>query len=135
MPANHDNDALLDALTRERDSALDEALFERQRADQALQRHEVMRRELAELRERLRQALAAPPAAPPAPPAPSAEERDLTQRLHLAMDTIRRLERDRVRMEKELEESRSTLQGERDEIERLRRRLRALEGALRIAQG
>lgn len=137
MSQRIDHDALLEAVMRERDSALEEAKFERLRADQAMQRYEVMRRELSELREHLRHALANSAQAPePAAPAgPSAEERDLTQRLHLAMDTIRRLEKDRVRMERELEESRSTLTGERDEIERLRRRLRALEGALRIAQG
>jgi hypothetical protein len=127
-------EALFEALREERRAALDEASFERGRAAQALERNERLRTELASLRERLKDALGGRTAEPDDEddPTPSRGERDLSERLRLAMDTNWRLERDRSRLEKKLHESRELLGEERERVGRLERKVLALEGELRL---
>ncbi|MCB9743007.1 MAG: hypothetical protein H6741_02690 [Alphaproteobacteria bacterium] len=136
-----ERDLLVEAVLAERDSALEEARFERQRAEQALARNETLRQELGEARDRLRQLIADEPAPLghlPPPPGQTPlvrEEADLGDRLRLAMDTNRRLERVRVHLQEELDGARKALEAEQETVERLRRRLKAVEGQLRIARG
>ncbi|MCB9758715.1 MAG: hypothetical protein H6739_02650 [Alphaproteobacteria bacterium] len=131
MAGRSDRDLLLDAIMQERDAALDEARFERERAEQALKRNQTLRGDLTQLREQLRELLGRDGEAPP--PAKEPDE-DLAERLKLAMDTNWRLERGRVKLERQLEEARLSLNEEQERVKRLQRKLRALEGALRIAQ-
>lgn len=123
-------DPYLSALERERDDAREELRFEQQRGELAMSRVEALRQDNAALREQLK-ALALAARTAPRPP----EEPDLAERLKLAIDSNRRLERDLARQERELEELRGQLREERELAQRLNRRIRALEGSLRMAQG
>ena len=125
---------VLDALRAERDAALHEAAFERGRASQALDRNEVLRHELGQLRERLKAALGARTEEPEESEAgaPTRRERELAERLRLAMDTNWRLERDRGRLERQASSLQEQLNEERQRIERLEGKVRALEGELRL---
>lgn len=122
--------AFTDALLNERDAALEEAAFQRERANRALARVEKLNADLATLRRQLREAASANSGGA----MDAAEVKDLEERLHLAVDTSRRLERDRVRMERELERSRGRLGEQKARGDRLERRLKAVEGALRMAE-
>ena len=129
-------DELIAALREERNAALEEAAFERERAAKALERNERLRHELAKVRERLKEALGGNTAEPDADTesAPTRRERDIAERLRLAMDTNWRLERDRARLERKLAEARSASEEERQRVGRLERKVLALEGELRLRE-
>lgn len=125
-------DKLEELLHKERDAALEEAEFERTRANSALARNKQLREELAALREELKTALRA--AGPSPGPDASAREGDLAERLKLAMDTNWRLEKQRARLEKKIAQLRGELTGHKGTASRLERKVRALEGQLRIQE-
>ncbi len=102
----------------ERDAALEEAAFERNRANAALERNKRLRTELTGLREELKDA--------------TGREADLAERQRLAMDTNWRLEKQRARLEKKIVELRGEVTGLKSIRDRLDRRIRKLEGELRI---
>jgi len=118
-------DILVEELRRDRDAAIEEADYERQRAEIAAQRAETLRAETQRLRARVQELLDRPAAAP------NSEGDD---RLRLALDSNRRLERLRTRLEAELAEVKTALTTEHETSERLRRRVRALEVQVRLAQ-
>lgn len=123
------------ALREERDAALQEAAFERGRAAQALSRNDVLRSEVGVLRERLKAALGGRTEEPQEeadPQAPSRREKELSERLRLAMDTNWRLERDRARLERRFAALQEEMVEERARGERLELKVRALEGELRL---
>jgi len=123
---------LEEVLTGERDAALEEAAFERTRAGQALARNAKLREELQELREQLKEALRGGPVMPEDA---SGRETDLAERLRLAMDTNWRIEKQRARLEKKIVELRGEVAGLQSIRDRLERRVRKLEGELRMRQG
>ena len=127
---------LVAALREERNAALEEASFERERAVQALERNERLRHELASVRDRLKDALGGKTAEPDegAEAPTTRRERDIAERLRLAMDTNWRMERDRSRMERKLTETRGVLAEERARVGRLERKVLALEGELRLRE-
>ncbi|MBK7756880.1 MAG: hypothetical protein IPI35_10875 [Deltaproteobacteria bacterium] len=118
-------DILVEELRRDRDAAIEEADYERQRAEIAAQRAETLRAETQRLRARVQELLDRPAAAP----SPEGDDR-----LRLALDSNRRLERLRTRLEAELAEVKTALTTEHETSERLRRRVRALEVQVRLAQ-
>lgn len=120
-------DPLTAVFARERDDAREELAYERQRQELTLHRLEALRADNAALREQLKTALTAARGVKPA--------EDLTERLKLAIDSNRRLERELARVERELEEARQTEREAVEQATRLNRRIRALEGSLRMAQG
>ncbi|MED5373556.1 MAG: hypothetical protein VX899_21240 [Myxococcota bacterium] len=124
-------DELLDILRQERDAALEEADFERSRAEQALLRNRSLREEVGALRRELRrihgdQELQAAGA--------QATELQLSEQLKLATDTNWRLERDRQHLARKAHQLESRVQDQAAELSRLRARVRALQGQLRLAQ-
>ena len=121
-----------EVLVSERDAALEEAAFERRRADHALERNKKLREELAVLREDLKAALLG--ASAEVPQGAEDREQDIAERLRLAMDTNWRLEKQRARLEKKVVELRGELSQLKSQRERLERRVRKLEGELRMRQ-
>ena len=105
-------DILVEELRRDRDAAIEEADYERQRAEIAAQRAETLRAETQRLRARVQELLDRPAAAP------NSEGDD---RLRLALDSNRRLERLRTRLEAELAKNdlQSALAGVLDELDEL----------------
>ena len=119
--------ALAEALKAERDAALEEAEFERTRAAQALRRNQALREQLQAVRERLASHLGEEGSS-----AASLKERELADRLRLAMDTNWRLERLRARLEARLVASDERAEAAEREVARLELRIKALEGQLKL---
>ncbi|MCP4809766.1 MAG: hypothetical protein GY913_25105 [Proteobacteria bacterium] len=119
--------ALGDALKAERDAALEEAGFERTRAAQALRRNQELREQLQAVREQLAAHLGEEDRS-----TASLQERELADRLRLAMDTNWRLERIRARLEQKLVETTDRAEASDREVARLALRVKALEGQLKL---
>ncbi len=136
-------DGLIAALEAERDAALQEASFQRERAERATSRIEDMGAEADGLRRGLRaliesekrtasRAAAAEAALARRGVEPGEAER--TEQLRITLDSARRLQRERDRLRvrfTEMEAQRNALE---EESCRLRARVSALEGAQRLAE-
>jgi len=135
-------ETLIGALEAERDAALQEASFQRERAERATSRIADMRDEADGLRRRVRalieseqrltsRAEAAEAALARRRDGPGEAER--TEQLRIALDSARRLQRERDRLRVRF----TQVEAQRDAIEqescRLQARVSALEGAQRIA--
>lgn len=135
---------LISALEGERDAALRQVEFERERAEHAIGRTEALRAEADQLRLRVRElirdsqrtesrAVAAENTL--ARRRVSDDARELTEQLQLALDSSRRLARERDRLTARLKRIREERDALRSENERLAARVRALEGARKVAAG
>ena len=134
---------LVSALEGERDAALDALEFERERAEHAIRRAETLRAESSGLRAQIRELISESHRSETRAVAAEhtlARRRlpddtgQLTEQLQLALDSSRRLARERDQVMARLKK----VTGERDELalanERLSARVRALEGERRVAR-
>ena len=133
---------LVVALEAERDAALEDATFQRERAERAASRLADVRGEADELRRRVRELIASEQRH--ASRAEAAEhtlarrrgdgsEAELTEQLCIALDSARRLQREGERLRSRFTETRAQRDALEGECERLRARVQALEGAQRMA--
>lgn len=120
------SDALRALLQAERDAALREAAYERDRADRADRQNEALRDELTDLRKVLRALVESPSAGVPAD--------GLQERLQLAAETNWRLEQQAERLRERGRKASAQVTRLTEENQRLARRLRAMQGQLRLGQ-
>jgi regulator of replication initiation timing len=121
--------SLQEILKGERDEAAAEAVFERNRADQAVLRNLALRDEVRGLRRQLRELLGENHALESNQDSGSAQ---LAEQLGLAVETNWRLERDRAHLARKAQELQARVQDQAGELARLRARVRALQGQLRL---
>lgn len=121
--------SLQEILKGERDEAVAEAAFERNRAEQAMLRNQALRDEVRGLRRQLRELLGENHVLESSRESSSAQ---LAEQLRLAVDTNWRLERDRAHLARKAQQLEARVQDQAGELARLRARVRALQGQLRL---
>lgn len=121
--------SLEEILRGERDEALAEVVSERARADQAALRNRALKDEVRGLRRRLREILGQNHALESVRDSASSQ---LAEQLRLAVDTNWRLERDRAHLARKSKRLEDRVHDQATELARLRARVRALQGQVRL---
>lgn len=116
-------------LRGERDEARAEAQDERARAEQTALRNKALKDEVRGLRRQLRQLLGENHALETVRDTSAAQ---LSDQLRLAVDTNQRLERERAHLARKSKQLEDRVQDQAAELARLRARVRALQGQLRL---